>query len=63
MENVNISVVYFAPFSHRKAVIEMIYENTNWCKDEFVDSSKHIENSIRLIDKSNEYTSFISQNK
>eukprot|EP00794_Sanderia_malayensis_P019494 gene19494-21419_t len=46
-----------------KDVLKNIFQNTNWCKDEFVDSAKHIEASFGIIDQKQEYSKFLSINK
>jgi len=46
-----------------QSVLMSIFTNTNWCKDEFIDSSKHIEGSIKLVMANIEYEQFLKKNQ
>ncbi len=50
-------------FISRRDVLLSIFDNTNWCKAEMVDSANHIENIIKLVDPAQEYRSFVTKNK
>ena len=62
-------LLYFSGFYlhfwclNSQSVLMCIFNNTNWCKEEFIDASKHIEGCIKLVNGNIEYEQFLQKNK